>query len=160
MSQPVVSPFPLSAPQRLIRSLVHSLVHSLKIGLVFCGLFMSSSALLFAVSSAFAAEQAGEQAAEQARSLELVFITSEHCPFCKAWERDVGQIYDSTPYALKARLRRVDLGDVDSALPAGAVKVFGTPTFLIVENNTEIGRIEGYQSSEMFFWALSEYISP
>lgn len=160
MSQPVVSPFPLSAPQRLIRSLVHSLahslVHSLKIGLVFCGLFISSSALLFAVSSAFAAEQA----AEQARSLELVFITSEHCPFCKAWERDVGQIYDSTPYALKARLRRVDLGDVDSALPAGAVKVFGTPTFLIVENNTEIGRIEGYQSSEMFFWALSEYISP
>lgn len=148
MSQPVVSPFPLSAPQRLIRSLVHSLVHSLahslKIGLVFCGLFISSAGL----------------AAEQAKSLELVFITSEHCPFCKAWERDVGQIYDSTPYALKARLRRVDLGNVDSALPAGAVKVFGTPTFLIVENNTEIGRIEGYQSSEMFFWALSEYISP
>jgi len=144
MSQPVVFPFPLSAPQRLIRSLVHSLVHSLKIGLVFCSLFISSAGL----------------AAEQARSLELVFITSEYCPFCKAWERDVGQIYDSTPYALKARLRRVDLGDVDSTLPAGAVKVFGTPTFLIVENNTEIGRIEGYQSSEMFFWALSEYISP
>jgi len=127
MSQPVVFPFPLSAPQRLIRSLVHSLVHSLKIGLVFCSLFISSAGL----------------AEEQARSLELVFITSEYCPFCKAWERDVGQIYDSTPYALKARLRRVDLGDVDSALPAGAVKVFGTPTFLIVENNTEIGRIEG-----------------
>jgi len=140
MSQTVVSPFPLSVPQRLICSLVHSL----KIGLVFCSLFISSAGL----------------AAEQPRSLELVFITSEHCPFCKAWERDVGQIYDSTPYALKARLRRVDLGDVDLALPAGAVKVLGTPTFLIVEKNTEIGRIEGYQSSEMFFWALSEYISP
>jgi hypothetical protein len=86
MSQPVVFPFPLSAPQRLIRSLVHSLVHSLKIGLVFCSLFISSAGL----------------AAEQAKSLELVFITSEYCPFCKAWERDVGQIYDSTPYALKA----------------------------------------------------------
>lgn len=140
MSQTVVSPLPLSVPQRLICSLVHSL----KIGLVFCSLFISLAGL----------------AAEQARSLELVFITSEHCPFCKAWERDVGQIYDSTPYALKARLRRVDLGDVDLALPAGAVKVLGTPTFLIVEKNTEIGRIEGYQSSEMFFWALSEYISP
>ena len=140
MSQTVVSPFPLSVPQRLICSLVHSL----KIGLVFCSLFISSAGL----------------AAEQPRSLELVFITSEHCPFCKAWERDVGQIYDSTPYALKARLRRADFGDVDSALPLGADKVSGTPTFLIVENNTEIGRIEGYQSSEMFFWALSEYISP
>lgn len=140
MSQPVVFPFPLSAPQRLIRSLVHSL----KIGLVFCSLFISSAGL----------------AAEQARSLELVFITSEHCPFCKAWERDVGQIYDSTPYAQKARLRRVDLTDADSALPTGSADVFGTPTFLIVGNDTEIGRIQGYQSSEMFFWALSEYIKP
>ena len=144
MSQPAVFPFPMSAPQRLICSLAHSLAHGLKIGLVFCGLFVSSTGL----------------AAEQAKSLELVFITSEHCPFCKAWDRDVGQIYDSTPYGLKARLRRVDLGDIDSALSTGAVKVFGTPTFLIVQNDTEIGRIEGYQSSEMFFWALSEYISP
>lgn len=98
--------------------------------------------------------------AEQQTPLELVLVTSDHCPFCKAWERDVGGIYGNTPYARHARLRRVDIGDVDSALPELSANVFGTPTFLVLENNTEIGRIEGYQSSDLFFWALSEYVSP
>jgi thioredoxin-related protein len=98
--------------------------------------------------------------AEEQNTRELVLVTSDHCPFCKAWERDVGAIYEETPYARHARLRRVDIADVDTALPELSAEVFGTPTFLILEKNTEIGRIEGYQSSEMFFWALSEYISP
>ena len=133
----------LPAPQWPDR-LFGRLLYSLKICLIFCGLSFSSVGL----------------SDEQNTSLELLFITSEYCPFCKAWERDVGQIYEDTPYAQKATLRRVDLKDIDSALPPRSADVFGTPTFLIVENNTEIGRIEGYQSSDLFFWALSEYVSP
>ena len=91
---------------------------------------------------------------------ELVFITSDHCPFCKAWERDVGYIYDSTPYAKYASLRRIDFTEISFVLPKLNDAVVGTPTFLIFEDGVEIGRIEGYQSSEMFFWALSEYIQP
>ena len=91
---------------------------------------------------------------------ELVFITSDHCPFCQAWERDVGYIYDSTPYAQHATLRRIDFTEISFLLPKLNDAVVGTPTFLIFENGVEIGRIEGYQSSEMFFWALSEYIQP
>ncbi len=127
-----------------LKRLRRGLIYSLKICLVFCSLFINSSAI----------------SAEQNTRLELLFITSEYCPFCKAWERDVGHIYDNTPYGRKAKLRRVDLQDAPSVLPAGSANVFGTPTFLIVKNNHEIGRIEGYRSSEMFFWALSEYISP
>ena len=102
---------------------------------------------------------ANVSAKEQA-PLELVMVTSDHCPFCKAWERDVGFIYSNTPYAQKARLRRVDIADVASTLPELPTIVFGTPTFLILENNMEVGRIEGYQSSDLFFWALSEYVNP
>lgn len=98
--------------------------------------------------------------AEEQAPLELVMVTSDHCPFCKAWERDVGFIYSNTPYAQKARLRRVDIADVASTLPELPTIVFGTPTFLILENNMEVGRIEGYQSSDLFFWALSEYVNP
>ena len=98
--------------------------------------------------------------AEQNTPFELIFVTSEHCPFCKSWERDIGQIYKNTPYAKKATLLRVELGDASSSLPANSVSVFGTPTFVIVKNNLEIGRIEGYQSRDLFFWALSEYIKP
>ena len=56
----------------------------------------------------------------------------------------------------KTRLRRVDIGFGSVSLP----DIFGTPTFLILENNMEVGRIEGYQSSDLFFWALSEYQNP
>jgi len=98
--------------------------------------------------------------AEDQTPQELVFVTSDHCPFCKAWEREVGKIYGSTPYARQARLRRGGIAEVDSALSELATDIFGTPTFLILENNMEVGRIEGYQSSDLFFWALSEYISP
>ena len=98
--------------------------------------------------------------AEQNTPFELIFVTSEHCPFCKSWERDIGQIYKNTPYAKKATLRRVKVGDASSSLPANSVSVVGTPTFVIVKNDLEIGRIEGYQSRDLFFWALSEYIKP
>lgn len=127
-----------------LENLVRFLIYCLKICLIFCSLTLSSANLF----------------AQQNESLELVFITSEYCPFCKAWERDVGFIYNNTPYADKAPLRRVDFKDLVSVLPSNSAVVSGTPTFLILENNNELGRIEGYQSRELFFWALSEYVEP
>ena len=99
-------------------------------------------------------------AGDKTASLELVFITSDYCPFCKAWEREVGPAYSQSPYGQKAPLRRVNIADVQAVLPDITPKVKGTPAFLLLSENKEIGRIEGYQSLEMFYWALSEYIQP
>ena len=99
-------------------------------------------------------------AGDKTASLELVFITSDYCPFCKAWEREVGPAYSQSPYGQKAPLRRVDIADVPSVLPDISPKVKGTPVFLLLLEDREIGRIEGYQSRDMFYWALSEYIQP
>ena len=99
-------------------------------------------------------------AGDKTASLELVFITSDYCPFCKAWEREVGPAYSQSSYGQKAPLRRVDIADIQAVLPDIAPKVKGTPVFLLLSENKEIGRIEGYQSREMFYWALSEYIQP
>ena len=119
-----------------------------------------SSLLRYALTALILLANIANVSAEEQAPLELVMVTSDHCPFCKAWERDVGFIYSNTPYAQKARLRRVDIADVASTLPELPTIVFGTPTFLILENNMEVGRIEGYQSSDLFFWALSEYVNP
>lgn len=97
-------------------------------------------------------------ATERISHKELIFITSEYCPFCKAWEQDIGSLYHRTTYAKQAPLRRIDIAEVEFELPEIVVDVVGTPTFLIFQNGIEIGRIEGYQSAEMFFWTLSEYI--
>ena len=99
-------------------------------------------------------------AADKTAAFELVFVTSDHCPFCMAWEKEVGRSYDRSPYAKQAPLRRVDLQEIDTLLPDLKPKVIGTPTFLIMDEKIEIGRIQGFSSSEMFYWALSEYITP
>ena len=94
--------------------------------------------------------------AEQPKA--LLFVTSDHCPFCAAWERDVGQLYDKTPYGVAAPLRRIDFADVAQQMPFLKPKIVGTPNFVILEANQEIGRIQGYSDAEMFYWQLSEYL--
>ena len=90
-------------------------------------------------------------------STRLVMVTSDHCPFCQAWERDVGVLYDKSPYAPSLPLTRVDIG---SAMLEGVTlqsPVLGTPTFLIIQDGLEIDRQRGYDDEEMFWWWLSEH---
>ena len=94
-------------------------------------------------------------AAEAAR---LIMVTSEHCPYCQAWERDVGAVYDKSLYAAKLPLSRVGIG---SEMPENvAIKkpIVGTPTFLIILNGQEIDRQRGYIDAGMFFWWLSQHM--
>ena len=87
----------------------------------------------------------------------LVMVTSDYCPFCQAWEHDVGTVYDKSPYAPSLPLTRVEMG---SAMPEGVslqAPVVGTPTFLIIQDGREIDRQRGYDDAEMFWWWLSEH---
>ena len=87
----------------------------------------------------------------------LVMVTSDYCPFCQAWERDVGVVYDKSPYAPLLPLTRVEMG---SEMPEGVslqAPVVGTPTFLIIQDGQEIDRQRGYDDAEMFWWWLSEH---
>ena len=87
----------------------------------------------------------------------LIMVTSEYCPFCKAWEHDVGVVYNKSSYAQILPLTRVNMG---SPIPEGVVlqkPVVGTPTFLIIRDGQEIDRQRGYQDEEIFYWWLSEH---
>ena len=87
----------------------------------------------------------------------LIMVTSDYCPFCQAWERDVGAVYDKSPYAPDLPLTRIEMGGVT---PDGVVldtPVIGTPTFIILRDGREIDRQRGYDDAEMFWWWLSEH---
>jgi len=88
---------------------------------------------------------------------ELLMITSDSCPFCMAWERDVGQIYNKSTYAKDLPLNRIQFGSALLENIQLSAKVRGTPTFIILENQKEIDRIVGYSDAEMFWWQISEY---
>ena len=75
------------------------------------------------------------------------------CPWCKMWHREVGQGYPSSEEGRRAPLRIID---IKSPLPGGLVlakPVTSSPTFVLIENNQEVGRITGYPGAE-FFWPL------
>lgn len=97
-------------------------------------------------------------AAAETKTAELIFVTSDHCIYCKAWERDVGSVYDKSPYADIATLRRVDITEIANESFTLKAPVQLTPTFIYLDGKQESGRIEGYQSADMFYWQLSEFI--
>ncbi len=103
------------------------------------------AALAFIALIAFASLPSAANAAQ------LVVFGSAHCPYCLAWEREIGRIYPLTEEARQAPLRRVDS---QARLPADLAQlreVHISPTFILVDEGREVGRIVGY-SGDQFFW--------
>ena len=87
-----------------------------------------------------------------ADAAELQMYRRAGCPWCQAWDRDVGPIYPKTDIGRQIPLRMIDL---DHERPQGSLRgpIIYTPTFVLVENAREVGRIEGYPG-DTFFWGL------
>ncbi len=90
--------------------------------------------------------------AAPARAAELVVFERAGCAWCARWDAEVGEVYRKTAEGGRAPLRRVNLArGVPSDLGQVGPVVF-TPTFVLVEDGKEVGRIEGY-ADEAFFYA-------
>ena len=88
---------------------------------------------------------------------QLVMITSSHCPWCEAFEDDVGKGYDLTEEALIYPLRRHDFYKAMPDDLAHLIPATMTPTFIVVRGGAEVGRIIGYPGAELFWWRISEF---
>jgi hypothetical protein len=104
------------------------------------------------VRTAIAALIAATLLGPAAFAAELQMYRRVGCPWCAAWDREVGPIYPKTDIGRRIPLRMIDL---DRERPRVALKtpVIYTPTFILVENDREIGRIEGF-AGDAFFWGL------
>lgn len=91
-------------------------------------------------------------------SAELVLFETQGCPWCKAWQKEVGTIFHLTDEAKVVTLRRVDLDGPrpDDLRHIGGVRY--TPTFVLIEDGKEVGRIEGFIGQEQFWGLLGELI--
>lgn len=87
------------------------------------------------------------------QAADLVMIDAPGCPYCAAWKREVGPDYPASRAGAFAPLRIVEAAQVRKARIRLARRVVYTPTFLLVENNREIARIEGYPGKAPF-WAV------
>lgn len=92
-----------------------------------------------------------------AQAAELLMFWRGGCVWCVRWDRDVGTIYDKTPEAKVLPLRRVDVERQSSGGVALKEPVRYTPTFVIVDNGREIGRITGYSGDDSFWGLLGTF---
>jgi thioredoxin-related protein len=104
------------------------------------------------VAAAFAVGLSLWSAAAQAS--ELVMFEQAGCVFCQRWDRDVGALYGKTDEAKALPLRRIDIQNQKASGVALASPVRYTPTFIVVDNGREVGRITGYSNDDAFWGQL------
>lgn len=90
---------------------------------------------------------------------ELVMVHQDGCYECQAWDNLLGPIYPKTSEGRFAPLRRVDLRGARPDDLEFKYRPFVTPTFILVENGKELGRIEGNPGDEFFWIYLDRLLS-
>lgn len=108
---------------------------------------------LLAVATVLALPATGSRAAE------LVMFERPGCVWCARFNADIAPIYGKTEEGQAAPLRRVDLNGSLPADLAGIDPGAFTPTFVVVKEGREIGRIRGYPGDAFFFGLLDRILS-
>lgn len=90
-----------------------------------------------------------------AQAAELLYVSQANCPYCKAWDIEVGSVYSKTGEARIAPLRRVSIEALDDDAYRFREPVRYAPTFVLLERNAEVGRITGYSDASMFWGMLN-----
>ena len=78
------------------------------------------------------------------------------CPWCERWNTEIAPIYPKTAEGKIAPLRRVDIFDPMPQDLSNIQPESFTPSFVLVNNGQEVGRIRGYAGETFFWWMLGE----
>jgi hypothetical protein len=88
-----------------------------------------------------------------AAELRLLMFEQPGCQYCAQWTEEIAPQYPLTDEGRAAPVERVQLrAPLAEGITLTAPPVF-TPTFVLLRDGTEVGRIEGYPG-EHFFWPL------
>ena len=89
---------------------------------------------------------------------ELIMFETEGCIWCKKWHQDIGSAYSRTKEGKIAPLRQIQMiDDFQDQFNLNA-PVTVSPTFVLVAEKNEVGRIIGYPGDEFFWFLLSELL--
>jgi hypothetical protein len=90
--------------------------------------------------------------------IRLLMLEQPACEWCELWDAEVGVIYAKTAEGKRAPLFRAD---IFGPLPEGielSRRAHFTPTFILMRDGTEIGRIEGYPGEDFFYGMLQRML--
>ena len=86
----------------------------------------------------------------------LVMVGDPGCPYCARWEAEVGHSYRASKEGKFAPLAVHLRGDPEIS---NLKKIVYSPTFVMLAYGQEVGRIVGYQGSDLFWMQLEPLIA-
>ncbi len=98
-------------------------------------------------------------AAQAAADVRLIFFDREGCYYCERWKSEIMPAYDKTP---EGRIAPLTILDIDDPIPGDIrlkARPYLSPTFVLLDDNAEVARIEGYPGEELFWWMLDGMIA-
>jgi len=117
--------------------------------------FVILTTVVAAVSSPYAWDARAAAADESRPALSLLMIEEPGCSYCLKWSREVEPGYVRSDEGQLAPLVKVMRGD---PAIADIQRIVFTPTFVLMRDGHEIGRIVGYAGADLFWWQLSELL--
>lgn len=97
--------------------------------------------------------------AQPADGVELVMFVEPGCPWCRRWDQEVGEAYTRSAEGQRAPLRRVHIAEARRSGIKLTSAVTVTPTFVVVDQGVEVGRITGYPGADFFWGMLGELLA-
>ncbi|MEM6676648.1 MAG: thioredoxin family protein [Pseudomonadota bacterium] len=88
----------------------------------------------------------------------LLMLDQPGCEWCEQWEAEIGGAYHLTEEGARAPLQRADIHD---PLPEGVTlerRVHFTPTFVLLQDGREVGRLDGYAGEDFFYPMLNRLL--
>ncbi len=93
-----------------------------------------------------------------ADTTELLMVEEAGCVYCAKFNREIAVAYPKTTEGKTAPLRRIDLYGTWPAALNHIERPRFTPTFILLHDNREIGRLVGYNGDEYFWFLLGELL--
>ncbi len=90
---------------------------------------------------------------------ELVMLEQPACPWCARFDAEIAPAWPNTAEGRRAPLRRVD---ITRAWPEDLDFVQRerfTPTFVLIDEGREVGRVRGYPGDEFFWYLVGDLIA-
>lgn len=95
-----------------------------------------------------------------AGDVQLLMFEEKGCYWCGKWNLEISDIYPKTQEGRTAPLRRLNVHQEIPPEYSLDTLPFYTPTFVVIKDGTEIGRIEGYPGEDFFWGLLGRILEP
>ena len=95
-----------------------------------------------------------------ADDVQLLMFEEKGCYWCDKWNSEISDIYPKTQEGRTAPLHRLNVHKEIPTEYSLETQPFYTPTFVVIKDGTEIGRIEGYPGEDFFWGLLGRILEP